>query len=102
MGFLFWFCFQVKQSQSDLLLPHSPDGPAASQRRVLRHRGAARGLLRYAPSHHQTVPQGSEREVSVKCVTGTSRNNSVPQFPCLSNGDDDNRIYPLGLLGRLN
>lgn len=67
---LFCVCSQVKQSQSDLLLPHPPDGPAPSQRCVLRHRGAARGLLRHAPSCHQTVPQGSEGEVSLKRVAG--------------------------------
>ncbi|TKC33330.1 hypothetical protein EI555_007310, partial [Monodon monoceros] len=52
----------VKQGQSDLLLPHSPDGPAAPQRRVLCHRGAPRALLRSAPPGHQTLPQGSEGE----------------------------------------
>lgn len=98
------FCFylQVKQSQSDLLLPHSPDGSASSQRCVLCHRGAPRGLLCHAPSRHQAIPQGSEREVSVKHVAGTSLSNSAPQRPYgLSNGDCT-RTCPLGFSGELN
>ena len=63
---------QVKQGQSDLLLPDSPDGPAAPQRRVLRHRGAARALLRNAPPGHQTLPQGPEGEVSAPCHGDTA------------------------------
>lgn len=69
-----------KQGQSDLLLPHSPDGPAAPQRRVLCHRGAPRALLRSAPPGHQTLPQGSEGEVSSQHGAGTPLNRTVLSF----------------------
>lgn len=55
---------QAEQGQSDLLLPHPPDGSAAPERCVLCHRGATGRLLGSAPIDHPTLPQDPEREVS--------------------------------------
>lgn len=63
---------QAEQGQSDLLLPYPSDGSAAPQCCVLRHRGASGRLLGSAPADHQTIPQGSEREVSFTWRSCTS------------------------------
>lgn len=55
---------QVGAGQSDVPVSHTPDGPAAAQRRLLRHGGATADLLGRPQVDHHSVHQSAEGRVS--------------------------------------
>lgn len=55
---------QVGACQSDVPVPHTPDGPAAAQCRLLRHGGTAADLLGRPQAGHCPIHQSTEGRVS--------------------------------------